>query len=353
MRNAGDEAILNAVVSEMRSIDPEMPVSVMSRRAKETALRCGVDAVYTFDFPRILRTMRRRTLYVNGGGSLLQDVTSSRSLWYYLFTLRAAKLLGCKVMMYGCGIGPINRQGNRRRAARVMQHCVDAITLREENSLNELRDLGVTAPEIAVASDPALSLAPAPAAEVKRVMLQLGMDPEGRYLCISLRRWPGIREKLELFARAADYAWETYGLEPVLLSVNPAQDDRTTEQLGALLRAPHVTVREPLDTAEMVGLIGAMSAVLAMRLHVLVFAASRAVPLAAVSYDPKVASFLDYLSQADYLDFSALQSAEQLTALVDAAATADRAALERATARIREIESRNTETARRLLQQEE
>ena len=352
MRNAGDEAILNAVVSEMRSIDPEMPISVMSRRAKETALRCGVDAVYTFDFLRILRTMRRRTLYLNGGGSLLQDVTSSRSLWYYLFTLQAAKRRGCKVMMYGCGIGPINRPGNRRRAAHVMQRCVDAITLREENSLDELRDLGVTAPEIAVASDPALSLSPAPEPELKRLMQRLGIDPEERYLCITLRRWPGVREKLELFAEAADYAWETYGMKSVLLSVNPTQDDRTTEQLGARLHAPYITVAEPLDTAEMVGLIGKMSAVLAMRLHVLIFAASRAVPLAAVSYDPKVASFLDYLSQTNYLDFDALENAAQLTALVDAAATADRAELERATARIREIESRNPETARRLLEKE-
>lgn len=43
------------------------------------------------------------------GGSLMQDVTSTRSIWYYCYTLYAAKKRGCKVMMYGCGIGPINR----------------------------------------------------------------------------------------------------------------------------------------------------------------------------------------------------------------------------------------------------
>ena len=350
MRNAGDEAILNAVVSEMRGIDPERPVAVMSRRTKETALRCGVDAIYTFDFPRILRTMRRSELYLNGGGSLLQDVTSSRSLWYYLFTLWAAKRRGCKVMMYGCGVGPIRRKRNRALTGSVVQQCVDAVTLREENSLEELRSLGVTKPEITVASDPALSLPPAPAAETDRLLRRLGIDPEGKYFCLSLRRWPGIQDKLELFAAAADYAWETYGLTPLLLSVNPIQDDRDTERIRALIHAPCILVHEPLDTAEVVGLIGRMRAVLAMRLHVLIFAASRGVPLAAVSYDPKVASFLDYLSQTNYVDYDALTQKEQLFALVDAAATADRDALRRATARIMEIEGRNAQAARRLLE---
>ena len=352
MRNAGDEAILNAVVSEMRGIDPEMPLTVMSRRVRETAKRCGVDAIYTFDFPRILRAMRRSELYLNGGGSLLQDVTSSRSLWYYLFTLWAARQRGCKVMMYGCGVGPIRRAGNRRRTARVVENCVDAVTLREESSLEELRALGVTKPEIVMASDPALSLPPIPAAETARLMKQMGMDPEGRYLCISLRRWPGIEDKLDLFAAAADHAWEAWGMQPVLLSVNPVQDDRTTERLRERIKAPCILAQESMDTAEVAGFIGRMQAVLAMRLHVLIFAASRAVPLAAVSYDPKVAAFLDYISQTNCLDYAALQSAEQLCALVDAAATADRAALREATERIRAVEARNQETARRLLERE-
>ena len=349
MRNAGDEAVLHAIVAEMRDMEPWMPISVMSRRAAETALCCGVDAIYTFNIPRVLRTMRRRELFINGGGSLLQDVTSSRSLWYYLFTLAAAKRRGCAVMMYGCGIGPIRRQMNRRLAGRTVQRSVDAVTLREENSLRELQGLGVTAPEVLVASDPALSLRAVPDAELDRLMRRLGLDPAGRYLCFSLRRWTGMKERLELFAAAADYAWETYGLQPLLLSVNPLQDEKTTERFRACVHAPCALVVEPMETAEMVGFIGRMSAVLAMRLHVLIFAASQSVPLAAVSYDPKVASFLDYLSQTNYIEYEALETKEQLFALIDAAARADREALRASTERIREIENRNPKTARKLL----
>ena len=101
MGNAGDEAILDAITAEMRSIDPLMPITVLSRDPEGAEARLDVDAIHTFNVPGFLRAMRRRRLYINGGGSLIQDVTSRRSLWFYLFTLRAARRCGCRVMMYG------------------------------------------------------------------------------------------------------------------------------------------------------------------------------------------------------------------------------------------------------------
>lgn len=349
MQNAGDEAILNAVLTEMREIDPDMPISVMSRRATETSLRYGVNAIYTFDLPRFLHTIRKRELYVNGGGSLLQDVTSSRSLWYYLFTIKAAKKRGCKVMMYGCGIGPVNRCLNRRLAGSVVDSCVDAISLREENSKEELRSFGVTRPKVIVASDPALSLEPASDEKIYPVFENCGMHPEGQYFCFSVRRWTGVKDKLDLFAAAADYVWEKYHLQPVLLSVNPRQDDRTSEIIREKSTAPCILVREPMESGVMVGFVGKMAGVLAMRLHVLIFAASRGVPLAAVSYDPKVASFLDFLAQENYLEYASLDNAEQLYSLIDRALQTDKNSLYDAAKRIKIIENQNKEMARELL----
>ena len=108
--NAGDEAILEAIVRACRSRAPELPLTVLSRSPAETAKKHNVRAIYKFNMPAVLREMRRSQLYLNGGGSLIQDATSSRSLYYYLFTILAAKLLGCRVIMYGCGIGPVSRK---------------------------------------------------------------------------------------------------------------------------------------------------------------------------------------------------------------------------------------------------
>ncbi len=104
--NAGDDAILQAIIGEMRRIDANMPVTVISRRPKDTRSAYGVNACNRFHYLAIRRVLRRSQLFISGGGSLMQDVTSRLSLWYYLSTIRLAHRCGCKVQMYGCGIGP-------------------------------------------------------------------------------------------------------------------------------------------------------------------------------------------------------------------------------------------------------
>jgi tripartite ATP-independent transporter DctM subunit len=58
----------------------------------------------------IARAVRRCDMLISGGGSLLQDVTSSKSLHYYLAIIRFAQLLGKKVFIYSQGIGPIEKE---------------------------------------------------------------------------------------------------------------------------------------------------------------------------------------------------------------------------------------------------
>ena len=77
--NAGDDAILEAIVTELRQIDPDLPIWVLSRNPDDTRLTYRVNSIYTFAFPKFLWRMRKTRLYINGGGSLMQDVTSHRS----------------------------------------------------------------------------------------------------------------------------------------------------------------------------------------------------------------------------------------------------------------------------------
>ena len=89
--NSGDEAILEAIVGEMRALDKYMPITVLSRKPRETQKLRGVNAVYRFNYPKFKRAMAEAKLYINGGGSLIQNVTSRRSLEYYLYTIKMAK----------------------------------------------------------------------------------------------------------------------------------------------------------------------------------------------------------------------------------------------------------------------
>ena len=344
--------MLDAILASLRQIDPAMPVTVLSRDPAETAARHRCDAIPEFGLFGLCLALRRAKLFISGGGSLIQDATSSRSLWFYLYTMFAARRLGCRVMMYGCGVGPVNRPWNRRAAGRVINRCVDAITVREATSLEELRALGVTKPEIALAAEPALTLGPAPEDRLDAIFSAHGMEKDGHYFCLCIRRWPGVRQKSGIFAAAAQYAREKYGMTPVLLSVNIRQDSESAHRVREKITGDCVLVTEDMTVPEIIGFLGRMDMVMAMRLHALIFSASRSVPLIGISYDPKVAAFLDYISQTNYIDFDALTDVSQLLPMIDAAAAADRESLRCATDRLVALEARNVETARRLLEEE-
>ena len=88
--NAGDDAILDAILQEVRSLDPDMPVTVLSKDPAATRLTYRVRSIHRSHVLSWRHAMRKSVLYINGGGSLIQDVTSRRSLWYYLYNIRSA-----------------------------------------------------------------------------------------------------------------------------------------------------------------------------------------------------------------------------------------------------------------------
>ena len=352
--NTGDDAILQAIIGEMRRIDPHMPVTVLSRRPKDTRSACGVNACHRFHLfchpahpaPQPAVYQRRRQPHAGRHELKL-------SLWYYLGTIRMAHRCGCKVQMYGCGIGPIVYERDRRLAARIINDCVDKITLREPDSRETLSDFGVTDPEVILASDPALTLLTAERSRIDRILREHDMDPEGKYIGFVLRKWPGIEEKATVFAADAVYAYLKYGLTPVFLSINFRTDGEASLLVTEHLSIPYYMIDEQMSTGEVIGVLSRMTTVVSMRLHGLIFAAGQGVPLIGVAYDPKVTAFLDYVEQNNYMQFEALNE-KDLSDLIDSAvALADRGEeLRRRTELLNRQEDNNRATAARLLGKE-
>ena len=348
--NAGDDAILEAILQEMRSIDPDMPITVLTKDPKATRLTYRVRTAGRMDVGTWKKAMRHAGLYINGGGSLIQDVTSRRSLWFYLHNIQAAHKAGCKVQMYGCGIGPVLREQHRKLAASVLNASVDVITLREPDSLKELQSMGVTKPEILLTADPALTLHAASEDEIDSVLLRAGIPPHGKYLCFALRNWKGFEDKAPLFAQAAKYAYETYSLTPVFAAVEKHLDPVAGRLAAAGLDIPHYFLDDAGSAGTIIGALSRMQAVVSMRLHALIFAAGQGIPLAGVVYDPKVSAFLRYIGQENFLDLDAL-TADALKAMIDRMVSSPISPEEQAAAvqKLRQIEQVNVDTARRLL----
>lgn len=295
--NVGDDAILAAILSHIREIDPTMPVRVMTRKPRQTACQFRVEALYTLNPFALTRALRRSELYINGGGNLMQDATSSRSLWFYLFTLWWAKVCRTKVLMFACGIGPIDRAFNRKLAARIMTKHVDAITCREPDTAREIETLNISINKTLLTADPALILSPVPNAAVDSAMLSMGLEPHGKYIGVALRDWTGFHESESAFAAMLDASYEVYGLTPVLLPFEPKHDTAVVKSVARLLKSPHVLSERSHPPEELIGILSRMRVVVGMRLHALIFAAGQGVPLIGVSYDNKARAFLDYLGQ--------------------------------------------------------
>lgn len=348
--NAGDEAILQSIVAQMREIDADMPLTVMSRSKSETRLRNKTNAVYTFNIFGFLRHLRHARLFINGGGSLIQDVTSSRSLYFYLFTLFAARLCGCRVIMYGCGIGPIHRARNRAIAARILNRNVEVITLRDSVSIGVLQRMGVDRPEIRLSADPTVNIERPAAARIDAAFRRAGVPADAPKIGFCVRSWPAFTNPAAV-AEAADYAYGKYGFLPIFLPIELPKDVDAALRVTQYMQAPHHVCRGVYAVEELVGMLGSMRMVVGMRLHSLIFATLGGAPVIGVSYDVKVDSFIHDIGSAACIPVAELTAAK-LCAEIDRIAAGGCARAEAALARLRRGEDVNTQSVRMLLEKQ-
>ena len=314
--NIGDEAILKAIIGTLRGIDPAVSICVVTRSPKKTRQLYGVSAVHTFDFFGIHNAMKKARLFISGGGSLIQNATSRRSLRYYLWTLRHAKRCGCKVMMYGCGIGPIKGKRDIAKAADTINTCVDAITLRDRLSAELLREIGVTKPEITLAADPVLALNACPDDEADNFLSKGGVDPEGDYALFCLRPWQGLDEHLDAVVQAINFAHDDLRLTPVFMTLNRSVDLETAHRAVSAADAPCVILPAVTSAELCMGVMKKMRLVVSMRMHAVLFAAAVGVPTVGISYDPKVAGFMDYTDCGKCVELKTLTGDELCRCMV-------------------------------------
>lgn len=345
--NAGDEAILKAILTQLREIDEDMPFWVMSRNSKETRAANKTRSMYLFNVFAFIRSLKKAEIFVNGGGSLIQDITSFRSLYFYLFTLKAAKWCGCKIIMYGCGIGPIISARNRKIAARVLNSTADIITLRDSISLELLKEMKVEKPEIILAADPTVYIKKAGIKEVEAAFAEEGVPYDIKKIGFCLRNWPDFIYP-EIVGEAADYAWETYGITPVFLPIEIPKDISAAGKVTIGMKGPYYACRKKHSVEEIIGMLGSMEAVVGMRLHSLIFATAGGAPVIGISYDVKVDSFIKDIGSDACISLKSLTK-ERLCKEIDYAVTKGIAESGKIAQKLIDAQEINIDAARRLL----
>ena len=316
--NGGDGAILESMISRLREADADMPICVLSRNPKETSVDYRVRSVNSFNLFSFIPKMLRAKLYISGGGTLIQDVTSTRSLWYYLLNIRLAHVCGCKVMMYGCGLGPVTKPFNRRLAGKVINKSVDVITLRDEDSLRLIRRMRITKPKAEVTADPALLIPPASDSALRSYLAGEKLVENGNYMMFSVRDHENFENIASSVRACAEYFYRENGLTPVFFASNPVEDAAVLQKLTEGMRCPFRVVNESPSSVVIIRLTGMMKAVVSVRMHPLVFASMSAVPIVGIVYDPKVKAFLNRIPTSEAVSADAI-TADTLIEKVKAA----------------------------------
>ncbi|CQR70404.1 colanic acid biosynthesis protein [Sporomusa ovata DSM 2662] len=294
--NAGDEAMLAAMIEALTDIEPNIKITVISGNPEDTRHRHGVAAVYRLNYPEIAKVLAQSQLLISGGGSLLQDVTSDRSLYYYLSIMMLAKKLGKPVMLYAQGIGPV-RGALAQGAMRYIGNMVDLITVRDEGSYEELKRLKVTAPPVHITADPVLAMHPVDKAIGRSILKQYGQEGVAPLIGISVREWKDWGHFKQVMGHAADKMIEELGAKVVFIPMQWPDDLDVSEKIAGRMKNKASVLPSEYTTSELLSLVGNLDLLIGIRLHALIFAAVMHVPMAGISYDPKIDRFLETIGE--------------------------------------------------------
>ena len=298
--NLGDDALLQVLVSQLPvTWDP-----VITARDHQAAasLVPGACIVNRRSLSETISALRQVNALVLGGGSLLQDGTSFKSLLYYLILLWVARFNRIPIILWGQGLGPLQRQWSRWCVQATLRG-IRAVSWRDPASLHQAQRWRLRMPMV-MGPDP-VWCHPAPA------------WTGGQDLILCLRPTPLLNSHgWQMLLQALDHFSAQSGSKVIWLAFHGDQDAALWNDLDqqdlipARLRDRSVQMRaESLDQVQ--HLFSHASLVIAMRLHALILAATTGCPTAALSYDPKVKAAaqlanLPWLDLAHRLDVQAM-----------------------------------------------
>ena len=288
--NVGDDALARVIVSEVRKRHPAAAFNVLSAQPERTARELNVTATPRFNPVQVRNASARADVVLSGGGGLLQNSTSLRSLIYYAGLIRAAVRAGKKTMIFAQSIGPLDFWG--KRLVRNWCKGVRSATVRDRRSEALLGSL-LKETRIERAADPAFLYEPAEErADLTMEGLGPGSDP---LVIVSVRKTSAQNEAVAATVRAVDRLAEKFAARVAFLPLGGAEDaEVSTTIIRKCKSTPVLLPISDLDHAARV--IARAHAVIGMRLHALIFAVKFGVPFLALAYDPKVSALCEDLA---------------------------------------------------------
>lgn len=305
--NFGDDAMLLSIIDGLKQKNKYIRILVLSHRPIDTRLNYEINSIHRMNMSKMVKYMRKSKLFINGGGNLIQDNTSTRSLIYYLTTILLAKLFKMKVMIYGNGIGPLNRGINKYFSSKIL-NLVEVITLREKFSLSTLKEIKVNKPKIEISSDPAflmnLKTSKAKIREFENI------DSEDKLVGFCIRNWLNNEKYIIEIAKAADYVYEKYNLVPIFIPMHYPNDSQMGERISRRMKNKSYVLKNKYNIYQIIDFISQTELLVGMRLHALILAVKLNIPVVGLAYEPKVSAFFEEIESDNILNIDTLKADE-------------------------------------------
>lgn len=313
--NIGDEAILKTLTQQLRKLDPEVHITVLSHSPEETMSKYGVHAVKRNDIFKVFNAIRKSDILLSGGGSLLQDDTSARSIHYYLTILRMGLMLKKHVFLISNGIGPIIREGNKTQVARVLNK-VNHTTVRDFNSQKLLIDIGVDPERISVSADMVIAMDMEPLSRGAAIIEAFNLvEPTKKKIGIAVRHKDfKTDERKQQLIELANALAKTYNV--FFVPFYYKNDTKIYDDIHDKVAENVYFINEKYSSEEFMSILENLDILMGSRLHSLIFALVAEVPFIGISYDPKIENFMEMIQMKPVCSMSAFNP-EKLIEAVD------------------------------------
>ena len=292
--NLGDDAIALGFMTAAH--DANFDFILLSGAPEATYNQYKVHSVPRRDMVAVEKAIESCDALVFPGGSIFQDVTSVKSVAYYSRLVKRAKAKGKKVFLLGQGVGPLNRFFGKRLAAGAFRSA-DAVTVRDPASAAAIKALGVHRP-VKITADSAF-LMPGPNMMGETSSFQVG---QMKTVGLSPRPYGKKGEVVSLFGELARLLYQAKYL-PTLIEMDRNEDGPLIQEISNSQGGKIPDLRKLNGPSQVQERMARMDAVIGMRLHAGILAASVSVPPMMISYDPKVDAFSRQLGIGNAVPF--------------------------------------------------
>ena len=268
--NFGDEAILGVLINHLRGND----ITVLSSNPEKTGRTYNVNSLNSFNPKLIVERLPKFDMLISGGGSLLQNVTSNKSLFYYCGLINIMASLKKDVVIFAQGIGPVKGFWGKLIVKSALKKC-KYISVRDEKSQELLKSWGI---ESNLVCDPIFDL-------------NVPTPKKTRKVGIQLRKFASLTDELfdEIIKQVA---LKFSDREIELICFQDSEDEGISKVFLNKLKKKNPTINaniiKNLTNKEVIEKVSEYDYLIGMRFHACLLGLKYGIKTLAISYDPKV-----------------------------------------------------------------